>query len=129
MATPATKIVLVGAVNTGKSHLAYLWAERVNAKSVSPAQLRSLDIPGVEQPLVLDDAEELGEDDEEPLFHLHNHLATSGLAFLLTARHPPAQWNLRLPDLKSRMDATDSVRINDMQDESEQVVYRRLAHE
>jgi chromosomal replication initiation ATPase DnaA len=42
---------------------------------------------------------------EAQLFHLHNLVTTTG-ALLLTARTPPRDWGLTLPDLKSRMQAT-----------------------
>ena len=54
--------------------------------------------------------------EEEALFHLHNHLAAQGLPLLLIARQPPALWPLALPDLKSRMEATDTVRIDEPDD-------------
>ena len=40
---------------------------------------------------------------ETALFHLCNTAALTGGKLLLTARRPPAQWPLCLPDLKSRM--------------------------
>ncbi|HMS96681.1 MAG TPA: chromosomal replication initiator DnaA, partial [Tabrizicola sp.] len=44
------------------------------------------------------------------LFHLHN-LAISGGSLLLTARTPPRDWGLSLPDLISRMQATPIVQL------------------
>ena len=40
---------------------------------------------------------------ETALFHLCNTAALTGGKLLLTARRPPSQWPLCLPDLKSRM--------------------------
>jgi len=48
---------------------------------------------------------------EQALFHLLNLTAAEGGRCLMTAPCPPRDWGIRLPDLKSRLDATQSVRI------------------
>ncbi len=108
---PNRKLVLVGPEGAGKSHLAHVWAETTGGRVLMPGQLAGLDIPSVETPVAVDGADTLETDEEEALFHLHNHMGSSALPLLLTARQPPARWALTLPDLKSRMAATDSVRI------------------
>lgn len=109
---PNRKLVLVGPEGAGKTHLAHVWAETTQALLLAPAELAALDIPGIEDAVALDDAGALSSDQEEAVFHLHNHLAAHALPFLLVARTPPARWAVSLPDLKSRMAATDSVRID-----------------
>lgn len=109
---PNRKLVLVGPEGAGKSHLAHVWAEQVGARLLEPEALKTLDIPGIDHPVALDRADALSPGAEELVFHLHNHLGASALPFLLVSRTPPARWDLTLPDLKSRMAATDSVRID-----------------
>ncbi len=108
---PNRKLVLVGPEGAGKTHLAHVWADATGAELITPAELPHLDIPGIARPVALDDADGLTDAQEEALFHLHNHLGATALPFLLTARQPPARWALSLADLKSRMAATDCVRI------------------
>lgn len=108
---PNGKLVLVGPEGAGKSHLAEVWAEAEGATRLHPADLATLDVPAIAGPVVLDPIEELTAAEEEPLFHLHNHLAAARHPFLLVARTPPSSWPLALPDLKSRMAAADVVRI------------------
>ncbi len=108
---PNRKLVLVGAEGAGKTHLAHVWAEAHGALMIGTSDLSGLDVAGVAQPVVLDDADRVSEAQEEALFHLHNHLASSALPLLMTAREAPSRWPVRLPDLKSRMAASDSVRI------------------
>ena len=114
--TPATwpnrKLVLVGPEGAGKSHLAHVWAEMTGGRVLLPGDLPGLDIPAVDALLAIDNADTISPEQEEALFHLHNHMGSSALPLLLTARLPPARWPLTLPDLKSRMAATDSVRID-----------------
>ena len=109
---PNGKLVLVGPEGAGKSHLAHVWAESAGGQVLSLSDLLELDIPAVETPIAIEKAENLSSASEEALFHLHNHMGASGLPLLLIARVPPAQWSIGLPDLKSRMMATDSVRID-----------------
>lgn len=47
---------------------------------------------------------------EETLFHLCNLLAASG-SLVVTGREAPARWPLRLPDLRSRLEATEVARL------------------
>ncbi len=109
---PNGKLVLIGPEGAGKSHLAHVWAESAGGQVLSLSDLLELDIPAVETPIAIENAENLTSASEEALFHLHNHMGASGLPLLLIARVPPAQWSIGLPDLKSRMMATDSVRID-----------------
>ncbi len=109
---PNRKLVLVGDAGAGKSHLAHVWAERTDGRVLALSDLSELDIPAVDVPLAIDDADRLTPEIEETLFHLHNHMGATRLPLLLTARTAPARWSVTLPDLKSRMTATDTVRID-----------------
>lgn len=108
---PNRKLVLVGPQGAGKTHLAHVWSDATGALLLTPEMLETLDLPGIDCAVALDAADTLTPDQEEAVFHLHNHLSANAFAFLLVARTPPAQWPLTLPDLKSRMMATDTVRI------------------
>ncbi|MEM8952016.1 MAG: hypothetical protein AAGC99_22115, partial [Pseudomonadota bacterium] len=58
---------------------------------------------------LLDPAEPVG--DELALLQLYNRLREDGGHLLLTATKPVAQWDIRLPDLRSRLTAAPSVAI------------------
>ena len=111
---PLGKLVLVGPEGAGKTHLAHVWAEANHGVTGTVGGLLASDIPEVDTPCAIETQDHLGGFDpreEEALFHLHNHMAANGLPLLLIAQKPPSQWNVDLPDLKSRMEATDLVRI------------------
>ena len=112
---PLGKLALVGPEGAGKSHLARVFAADTGAEILDATRLRPG--PPPTRPTVIEDADRLPEAAEEPLFHLHNNLAASGLPLLLTARTPPARWRIRLPDLASRMQATTPVAIADPGDD------------
>ena len=105
---PNGKLVLVGPEGAGKSHLGQVWAETQGAR-VLPEIAAQTTLP--ETALVIEMPEAFTPAGEETLFHIHNHMAAHRLPLLMLARTPPARWPLTLPDLKSRMEATDLARI------------------
>ena len=109
---PNGKMVLVGPEGAGKTHLAHIWAEQEGAHLIQPPDLERLDIGSIEESVVLDDADRIEGSAERALLHLHNQVAASGHCLLLTARRAPRYWKVGLPDLRSRMEATDVVRID-----------------
>ncbi|MGL6210519.1 MAG: chromosomal replication initiator DnaA, partial [Paracoccaceae bacterium] len=104
---PEGKLVLVGPEGSGKSHLAQVWAAEAGAVVVAARDLGG-DLPGLGVRLVVEDADRVV--DEAALFHLHN-LVVPGGRLLITARVPPRDWGLGLPDLVSRMQAASLVRL------------------
>jgi len=109
---PNAKLILAGPKGAGKTHLAHVWAGAQGGRVIAASGLNGFEPTSVDTPLVIDDADKTSERTEETLFHLHNHMGHSGLALLLTARTPPTQLAFRLPDLASRLQASDVVRIN-----------------
>ena len=108
---PGRKLLLVGPEGAGKTHLAHIWAALADAVILPAETLAGSDIASLAgRAVVVENADRIGEA-EAQLFHLHN-LATSGGALLLTARTPPRDWGLRLPDLISRMQATPLARLD-----------------
>ena len=107
------KLALAGPEGAGKSHLAHVWAEAEGGAVLKLDSLTGLDIAGLATPLAVD-VTNLPADSatEEALFHLHNHMQSQGLALMLVARDAPSRWPIALPDLKSRMAATDVVEID-----------------
>lgn len=108
-ALPGGLAVLVGPPGSGKTHLARVWAAARGARwqeaSSLPQDLSTLIAPDSPKALVIDDAQSLaGGPGEEALFHLINHQRRRG-ELLLTAPCPARDWDLRLPDLLSRLSA------------------------
>lgn len=81
---PVPVALLIGPADSGKSHLASIFAARSGGRIIerddSPAE-------------------------EEALFHAWN-AAAPGRALLIVARADPRHWPVRLPDLASRLTAT-----------------------
>ncbi|SLN48700.1 HdaA/DnaA family protein [Oceanibacterium hippocampi] len=109
---PMRALLLVGPAGSGKSHLVRVWAERSGAPIVA-AERYSAAVDA--RCLVIEDADRGL--DEEALFHAFNRLAEQDGSLLLTARAPLAAWPVILPDLRSRLQAAGSVRLDGPDDE------------
>jgi chromosomal replication initiation ATPase DnaA len=103
---PSGRMLLIGPHGAGKTHLAHIWAGMSGAQMVPAADLASADLPSLASAgaVVVEDAHALPRAGEEALFHLHNLMSNAG-HLLITARTPPRDWGLMLPDLFSRMQA------------------------
>ncbi len=111
---PSGRLLLTGPEGAGKSHLADIWQAESGALALGPEALAGADIPALAaRPVLIDDADRLAGDRalEEALFHLHNALAARGQGLLLTARTPPRDWPLILPDLASRLASMPACRL------------------
>jgi len=108
---PGRKLLLLGPEGSGKTHLAHVWAQMTGAVILTAADLTDADPAALARhPVVVEDADRIGPA-ETALFHLHN-LVTEAGALLLTATAPPRDWGLALPDLASRMQATQTARLD-----------------
>jgi chromosomal replication initiation ATPase DnaA len=101
---PDTMLLLVGDAGSGKSHLAAIWAARTGAQILSGHDLATIDIATLAQcrALAIDPADDIGTA-EAPLFHLLNSARLEQKSLLLTARRRPDHWQLKTPDLLSRL--------------------------
>ena len=113
---PQGRLLLVGPEASGKSHLAAFWAAENGAQRMRASALRPEIADTLVQPdgaLVIEDAHRAGgaAGAELALFHLWNLSAERGALLLITARTPPRDWGLALPDLASRMASTALVRL------------------
>jgi chromosomal replication initiation ATPase DnaA len=105
---PAPTLVLYGPPGSGKSHLAQMWAARSGARALDHAGLAgAVAVPP--RAALLEPAEPLA--DELALLQLYNRLREQGGHLLLVARRPVAAWEVRLPDLASRLRAAPAVAI------------------
>lgn len=113
---PQGRMLLIGPEGSGKSHMAAFWAAENGALRLKAAALRpdaADELVTEGGALVIEDADRAGRaaGAEQALFHLWNLSAARECLLLLTARTPPRDWGLVLPDLRSRMQALPLVRL------------------
>jgi chromosomal replication initiation ATPase DnaA len=115
---PGAAVALHGPAGCGKTHLASVFAARAQAGYVDPpsvaAAIRRV-LDGAVREIVVEDADGF---EDAALLHLLNALTEKGGHALLTARTAPARWNVKLPDLKSRLRAIPAVPISPPDDDS-----------
>lgn len=112
---PAHALALVGPEGTGKSHLATIWLGQTGVGSGA---------------VLIEDADRAPDDrvsGEMALFRaLERAIAGETPALLLTARRRPAEWDVRLPDLASRLRALPFVEIAAPDDAALSQILRKL---
>lgn len=93
---PAPLLIVYGPPASGKTHLLKVW----RGMASDPARR-----------VAIDNADFLtGEASaEKEIFHLYNTMKEKGGHLLVTASRPPREWNVTLPDLKSRLLAAPAV--------------------
>jgi chromosomal replication initiation ATPase DnaA len=114
------KLALIGPAGAGKTHLAHVWAAASGAQIIPARELVQADIPTLAQtPVAVEDIPAIAGDRaaEEALFHLHNLVLAEGRHLLVTADKPVLTWGLTLPDLLSRMQGTQSVTLEQPDDQ------------
>ena len=111
-AWPSHAAILTGPEGSGKSHLAQVWQARSGAKVLKASALAREDVALAfsNNALVLEDVTP-GAFDETMLFHVSNVARQNGGQVLLTSSIEHEQWNVKLPDLASRLNAFPVIRI------------------
>jgi len=114
-------LVLWGPTGCGKTHLTHVFLGRSRGVLVEHRALgldQAIDVAARAAVCIVDDADRaVAKGIERPLLHLHNTIAERGGHLLLTGEAPPAAWPIKLPDLRSRLLATDAVGIGSPDDE------------
>lgn len=105
---PQGRLLLIGGPGSGKTHVARFWAAENGALRQSAQMLRADmadHLVHADGALVIENAHRIGAaaGAEQAMFHIWNLAAERGCLLLLTARTPPRDWGMVLPDLRSRM--------------------------
>ena len=87
---PVMAAILTGPRKSGRSRLARIFASRTGGR-------------------VIDDAQGVGETE---LFHAWNQAQADRIPLLIVSDSPPGEWQVKLPDLRSRLAATPGLRID-----------------
>ena len=105
------KLVLAGPEGAGKTHLTHVWAGLSGAIVIPAVDLCNADIPLLScTDIAIEDVPKIAghTQAEQALFHLHNLVLAEGHSLLLTGVGEPSHWHLALPDLQSRVSATQT---------------------
>ncbi len=96
-------LILMGPSGSGKTHLGHIFADQTGGRFLTAEETHTLDLTNLQPvPYVIDDAEKASED---ALFHLFNHIQKTAQQLVLLTENQPITWNVKLPDLNSRLNA------------------------
>lgn len=112
---PSNTVILAGPTGSGKSHIAGVWASFAKARIVPMRRLTAMLAAEIDGNLVLEDAT-AGQIDEDTLFHLFNRQRAAGNHTLITSREFPSGWQIKLPDLASRLRLAHLVELEEPDD-------------
>ncbi|KEG19633.1 DnaA regulatory inactivator HdaA [Bartonella bacilliformis] len=113
--------VLVGKEGSGKTHFSSVWAQKANALTIHREDIdQVISLASSGRSLLIEDID-ASQISETGLFHLINSIQQANLDvrqthLLITARAVPSTWNLKLNDLKSRLNSVMLVEINQPDD-------------
>ncbi len=104
---PAPWLAVHGPAGCGKTHLGHVFQEKAGDNTLFLSAPTILpDLP--EKPILILDEPQL---DETAFFHLINRVKSESGSLLILSREAPARWNVKLPDLASRLKAIPSVEV------------------
>jgi chromosomal replication initiation ATPase DnaA len=104
---PGTVAILTGPQGSGKTHVAKAWAQKAHAVELDASAIGQLQ-EAVSAVFIDPLSPNL---DETGLFHLINALKAKNGHLLLTSLEPISTLNIKLADLKSRLDAATQAEI------------------
>lgn len=108
-------LLIYGSKSCGKTHLATIWGRIANARFITAEDIYQNNYD-LSFNYILDGVEKVS--DEPALLHFFNAVKETTTGYLvMTARDNPANIGIRLADLRSRLAAVSSIRINDTDDE------------
>ncbi len=111
-------LILHGASASGKSHLAAVWANKAKASFWTSDDVLSDKTLGTQTSLVIERADLLigDRETETQLFHLYNMAKEKNCSLLMTMGVAPAQLSFCIPDLSSRLRASQAIGIESPDD-------------
>ncbi|WP_455482573.1 DnaA regulatory inactivator HdaA [Bartonella sp. B35(2025)] len=113
--------VLVGKEGSGKTYFSNVWAQKADALIIHRDKVdQAIAMASSGKSFLIEDID-IGEINETELFHFINSIKQANLnvcqaTLLITARTVPSTWNLKLSDLKSRLNSVMLVTIDQPDD-------------
>jgi chromosomal replication initiation ATPase DnaA len=98
----APAAIVYGPPQSGKTYLANIWRNRAEAAFLAASELAAHAWTAPYAPLVIEDVDATAFC-ETALFHHLNLAREHGASILMTAQAAPGQWQIALPDLRSRI--------------------------
>lgn len=136
---PMKMIAIYGEPGCGKTHLAHIWQEKASARFLTLQDaftLTPLEAIKERLTLILDDVDILFQQSihqkdrlEGWMFNFYNLVKEKGVDLLICSSQPPTQWDVTLPDLRSRLATILSVAVDVPDEQALRAVLFKLCTE
>ncbi|MDV7340181.1 DnaA/Hda family protein [Terasakiella sp. A23] len=123
---PSPFLVIYGEAGCGKTHLAEVFRQATGAVLLDLADNDPYAQMGQATTGVVDDIDGILANHEQALFHLYNFAKENGAQILITSKSAPADWQVNLPDLRSRMGTAPAIEIGQPDDRLMEAVVIKL---
>lgn len=117
-------LLILGPKSSGKTHLGHIFTATHGARFLKADEtydLDTADLPNL--PFVVDDADRAS---DEALFHLSNHVQKSGQQLVLLTEKHHLLWELKIPDLASRLRAMRLLTLSEPDDALLSAILKKL---
>lgn len=99
-------LLLYGPPASGKTHLCRIWQKKSDASHITAEDIYKNTLKN-DKNYILENIEKVH--DESSLFHFFNHMKEGNGFLLMTAKNNPQNLGIRLADLRSRINAVQSI--------------------
>jgi chromosomal replication initiation ATPase DnaA len=120
-------IVIFGPAKSGKTHIAYIWKSLANANLYDFKSNFDINIISTNGNCIFDNFECILEKDEKSFFQIYNDIIKNKKFILILISND--NFSVKLRDLKSRIDALNSAKLNNPDDKLIHAIVLKFFHD
>jgi chromosomal replication initiation ATPase DnaA len=120
-------IVIFGPAKSGKTHIAYIWKSLANANLYDFKSNFDINIISTNSNCIFDNFECIPEKDEKSFFQIYNDIIKNKKFILILISND--NFSVKLRDLKSRIDALNSAKLNNPDDKLIHAIVLKFFHD
>jgi chromosomal replication initiation ATPase DnaA len=120
-------IVIFGPAKSGKTHIAYIWKSLANANLYDFKSNFDINIISTNGNCIFDNFECIPEENEKSFFQIYNDIIKNKKFILILISND--NFTVKLRDLKSRIDALNSAKLNNPDDKLIHAIVLKFFHD
>jgi chromosomal replication initiation ATPase DnaA len=120
-------IVIFGPAKSGKTHIAYIWKSLANANLYDFKSNFDINIISTNGNCIFDNFECIPEENEKSFFQIYNDIIKNKKFILILISND--NFSVKLRDLKSRIDALNSAKLNNPDDKLIHAIVLKFFHD
>ncbi len=120
-------IVISGPAKSGKTHIAHIWRSMANANLYDFKTNFDINTISINDHCILDNFECISEKNEKSFFQIYNDIIKNKKFILILINND--NFSVKLKDLKSRIDALNSAKLNNPDDKLIHAIVLKFFHD